>query len=99
MREICKEETNRQCYAVQRTGQRRFRVYKSKRPGVNWTMQPRSQGKWIVIDTRVQQNVVYNANDFERQDANAFVLLEGGQGSKYELRHLPPPVASVANCF
>lgn len=42
---------------------------------------------------------MYNASGFEKRDANSFVLLEGGKGSKYKLRHLPPPVAAVANHF
>jgi hypothetical protein len=49
-------------------------------------MQTRSQVKWIEIDIRVQQNVVYNASGFEKRDANSFVLVEGGQGSKYKVQ-------------
>lgn len=62
-------------------------------------MHTRSQDKWIEIDIRVQQNVVYKESGFAKRDVNSFVLLEGGQGSKYKLRHLPPPVATVASHF
>ncbi len=62
-------------------------------------MQTRSQDKWIEIDIQVQQNVVYNESGFARRDVNSFGLLEGGQGSKSKLRHLPPPVAAVASHF
>ena len=92
------EDTNWWCYAVQRICQRRFGVYNGKRSGMNWTMQTRSQDKRIEIDIRVQQNVVYNAS-FEKRDVNSVVLLEGGQGSKSKLRHLPPPVTAVASHF